>query len=202
MIDKLGGIHMEIMVIAYFVIIIIFAIYLSCLYLRDKNSYMKIACQRLFTTIQCMENEIVDLDIEIEKIYIGYSNNVQSVKRVYPNVMTWLDDIIYRVNADFRYARKLKPYIKEIKSARNKLLEKYPYFECEKEQQEMLGDLKKLEKIDGKLRESFVVENLITRLQKEFLRLNLETKKNSKINVISIFVSIISIAMTIVSIIN
>ena len=56
--------------------------------------------------------------------------------------------------------------------------------------------------VNGNIVKSFVVENLITRIQKEFLRLNLETKKNSKINVISIFVSIISIAMTIVSVIN
>ena len=59
---------MEIMVVAYFVIIIIFAIYLSSLYLRDRNSYMKIACQRLFTTIQCMENEIVEKPDYVEEL--------------------------------------------------------------------------------------------------------------------------------------
>lgn len=192
---------MNIVFSIYFIILICFALYVSFLFLRDRDSYMKIACKRLFTTILCMENEIKNLDTEIEKLYMGYSINVPSVKKVYPNVVTWLEDILYRINANFGYAKKLKPYIKEIKEARDLLYIKYPFYECEKYQQEILNDLKKIEKRNDVLDQDIIVENLISRIQGEFLRLNVETGKNLKINIFSLFVTVISIIVTIISIV-
>lgn len=190
---------MEIIIIIYFVALFVLLVWIAYVYSRDKNSYMKVACSRLLSTIKCMNDELNNLDVEIEKLYMGYSNSVPSVKKVYPNVVVWLEDIVYRINGDFKYARKLKPYIKDIKSARNALCKKYPFSDCEKYQQEILGDLKKLENMDEKLDNSIVIDNLIARIKGEFFRLNNETSKNNKLNFISAFITIISIIVTILS---
>lgn len=163
---------------------------------------MKIACKRLLTTIQCMGDEIKDLDKEIEKLYLGYSSSAPSVKKVYPNVVTWLEDILYRINGDFRYARKLKPYIKEIKQARDLLLDKYPFYQCENYQQQILCDLREIESIDEQTSRRILFENLIIKLKTEFLRLNMEIGKDSKRNTISVWVTVISIVVTILSIVS
>lgn len=186
----------------YFFIVFFFFGYILLLYSRDRNSFMKVACKRLLTTIQCMGDEIKDLDKEIQKLYIGYSSNVPSVKKVYPNVVTWLEDILYRINGDFRYARKLKPYIKEIKQARDLLLDKYPFYQCEDYQQQILYDLREIESIDEQTSRGILFENLISKLKTEFLRLNMEIGKNSLRNTISVWVTIISIVVTIFSIIS
>lgn len=158
---------------------------------------MKIACKRILSTIECMDENLNDLDIEIERLYIGYSNNVPAVKKVYPNVVTWLEDVVYRINGGFKYAKDLKKYIKEIKKARDKLCDKYPFYECEKYQQEILEDLKKLENVsNGNI---IIIDNLINRVRGEFFRLNIETEKNNKINFISLIVTVISIIITLYS---
>lgn len=188
---------MDYIVTAYFIILAICFGYIFWFYSRDRSSYMKIACKRLESTIQCMGEDLTKLDEEIERLYIGYANNVPSVKKVYPNVVVWLEDIVYRINADFRYASSLRKHIKEIKSARDKLCEKYPFYECEKYQQEILESLKKIEKAKDGTNESMIIENLIARIREEFAKLNKETQKDKKINLLSIFVTVASIIVTI-----
>lgn len=188
---------MDYIIIFYFVVLIACLIYSLIFFIRDKNSYMKVACKRILSTIECLDNDFNNLDMEIERLYIGYSNNVPSIKKVYPNVVTWLEDIVYRINGGFIYAKGLKQYIKEIKSARDKLCEKYPFYECEKYQQEILEDLKKIGNISSE--SIIVIENLITRVRGEFFRLNMETKKNSKVNFLSLVLTIISIIITLCS---
>lgn len=188
---------MDYIIIIYFALLIVSLVYSLFFFIRDKDSYMKVACKRLLSTIECLDNDFINLDIEIERLYIGYSNNVPSIKKVYPNVVTWLEDVVYRINGGFTYTKGLKQYIKEIKNARDKLCEKYPFYECEKYQQEILEDLKKIENIsNGNI---IVIENLITRIKGEFFRLNIETKKNNKINFLSLTLTVISIAITLCS---
>lgn len=185
---------MDYIIAIYFIILIGCFVYSIIFSIRDKNSYMRVACKRILSTIECMDNDLSDLDMEIERLYIGYSNNVPSIKKVYPNVVTWLEDIVYRINGGFIYTKGLKQYIKEIKNARDKLCEKYPFYECEKYQQEILEDLKKIEDIsNGNI---IVIENIITRVRDEFFRLNMETKKNNKINFLSLILTVISIIIT------
>lgn len=188
---------MDYIIITYFVMLVVFFVYFWWSYSRDRNSYMKVACKRLKTTIQCMDGDLTKLDEEIEKLYIGYANNIPSVKKVYPNVVVWLEDIVYRINADFKYASGLRENAKEIKSARDRLCEKYPFYECERYQQEILESLKKLNNSKDRPNESIIIENLITRIREEFAKLNKETKKDRRFNSVAIFFTVVSIIVTI-----
>lgn len=193
---------MTLLLITYFILLILFVVITIYLCFRDRNSYMKVACQRLLSTIKCMNYDLEDLECEIEKVYMCYSSNVPSVKRLYPNVVMWIEDVVYRINTDNGYARELRPYIKELRIARDKLAEKYPFADCEKYQQEILRDLKKIEFIGADSNSDIIIENLISRIKGEFNKLNLEVKKNNLINHISIFFTILSIIVTIITFIN
>lgn len=124
-----------------------------------------------------MEGNIVNLAYEIECLYKCYSNYVPMVKVVYPNVVMWIEDVVYKINSDSIYARKLKPYLKEIKNARDELNERFPFADCDKYQQEILNDLKNLEKVENGIESQIVIKNLIFRIKGEFTKLNLDTKK-------------------------
>lgn len=82
-----------------------------------------------------------------------------------------------------------------MKRTRDVLEKRNPYNKCEKYQQEILGDMDKLKTPDNEI----LVRNVINRTEEEFLRLSIENKKNNKLNMISIAIGIMGIAVSVLT---
>ena len=58
-----------------------------------------------------------------------------------------------------------------------------------------MGDMDKLKTTDNEI----LVRNVINRTEEEFLRLSIENKKNNKLNMISIAIGIMGIAVSVLT---
>ena len=110
----------------------------------------------------------------------------------FANVVVWMDAVIFRIDCGYKRAAILKDYIGILKRTRDVLEKRNPYNKCEKYQQEILGDMEKLKTPDNEI----LVRNVINRTEEEFLRLSIENKKNNKLNMISIAIGIMGIAVS------
>ena len=162
---------------------------------NTKGVYLKASYKSLKNILKNLKSDCLDekLPEEVMRFYNEYVQEVPQFKKIFPNEIIWLDAIIFRVDSGNRGALILKEYISNIKYARDVLEQKNPFNKCEKYQQGILIDLSKLETSENKI----VIRNIISRTEEEFLRLSGDIKKNAKLNVVSIAIGIIGIAVSI-----
>lgn len=115
------------------------------------------------------------------------------LKRLYPNIVVWLDAIIFRIYLGNKIATILKPYTYNLKIARDMLEKENPFNKCEKYQQGILCDIEKIKTTENEI----LVQNIINRTEEEFLRLSGDIKKNNQLNTASITIGIIGIIVSI-----
>ena len=182
-----------IIIIVYFVFVIGAFIYLSY---NNKAVYIKTSYKALANI--CKANDKQDINIiskEIERFYDGYVQEDAHIEKFFPNVVLWLDAIIFRI--DSGRLSPLKEYGSILKNARDQLEKQNPFNKCEKYQQDILHDLSKIDANE------IVVRNIIKRTENEFIRLTTDVKKNERNNKISILVGIagilVSIIMTVIT---
>lgn len=182
-----------IIIIVYFVFVIGAFIYLSY---NNKAVYIKTSYKALANI--CKANDKQDINIiskEIERFYDGYVQEDAHIEKFFPNVVLWLDAIIFRI--DSGKLSPLKEYGSILKNARDQLEKQNPFNKCEKYQQDILHDLSKIDANE------IVVRNIIKRTENEFIRLTIDVKKNERNNKISILVGIagilVSIIMTVIT---
>lgn len=182
-----------IIIIVYFVFVIGAFIYLSY---NNKAVYIKTSYKALANI--CKANDKQDINIiskEIERFYDGYVQEDAHIEKIFPNVVLWLDAIIFRI--DSGRLSPLKEYGSILKNARDQLEKQNPFNKCEKYQQDILHDLSKIDANE------IVVRNIIKRTENEFIRLTIDVKKNERNNKISILVGIagilVSIIMTVIT---
>lgn len=182
-----------IIIIVYFVFVIGSFIYLIY---NNKAVYIKTSYKALANI--CKANDKQDINIiskEIERFYDGYVQEDAHIEKFFPNVVLWLDAIIFRI--DSGRLSPLKEYGSILKNARDQLEKQNPFNKCEKYQQDILHDLSKIDANE------IVVRNIIKRTENEFIRLTIDVKKNERNNKISILVGIagilVSIIMTVIT---
>ncbi len=141
-----------------------------------------------------LKKNIGDLAKEVNRFYEEYVQEDMQVKKFFPNVVVWLDAIIFRINCGNKHAYLLKRYIRELRNIRDELEEKNPFNKCEKYQQDILRDISKFKTDNNEI----VVQNVINRVEEEFIRLSANIKKSEKSNKVSITMSIISIVVSII----
>lgn len=186
-----------------YVILLLFMFAIEvCILLNNKSQYLRVSykslkniCKKINVTSE-ERNQIISK--EICRFYNEYIQEIPSIKKYFPNVVVWIDAIIFRVNCGWKNTSILQDYIDDLKNARDLLEENNPYNKCERYQQEILCDLSKLQTTENEI----VVQNIINRTEEEFLRLTGEVEKNNKLNMISILIGIfgiiVSVLMTIV----
>lgn len=182
----------EIFLLIY-VLLIIFMIVIELLAIKNnKGPYLKTSYQAL-KIISDKSDNIEDLSKEIVRFYNEYVQEQPQILRFFPNVIVWIDAIIFRIDSGYKSALILVDNVDEIKNARDILEAKNPYNKCEKYQQGILCDISKLETTEN----SLVVHNLLDRTEEEFLRLSCEIQKNNRLNVTSIAIGVIGIIVSI-----
>ena len=182
----------EIFLLIY-VLLIIFMIMIELLAIKNnKGPYLKTSYQAL-KIISDKSDNIEDLSKGIVRFYNEYVQEQPQILRFFPNVIIWIDAIIFRIDSGYKSALILVDNVDEIKNARDILEAKNPYNKCEKYQQGILCDISKLETTEN----SIVVHNLLDRTEEEFLRLSCEIQKNNRLNVTSIAIGVIGIIVSI-----
>lgn len=159
-------------------------------HLRISYKSLKNICQKINAT---SEERSQIMSKEICRFYNEYTQEIPRIKKCFPNVVVWIDAIIFRVNCGEKNATILQAYIDDLKNARDLLAENNPYNKCEKYQQGILNDISRLQTKENEI----VIQNIINRTEEEFLRLTGEVEKNNKMNIISILIGIFGIIVSV-----
>ena len=166
---------------------------------NDKSQYLNRSYNALSNICSrnkdAKSNDLRLFTNEINRFYDEYVQETPKIKKYFPNVVVWIDAIIFRIDYGNKRADVLKEYVGILKEVRDKLEEDNPFNKCEKYQQGILCDIKKLESNENGL----LVENILNRAEEEFLRLSLEAKKNRKLNTVSIAIAILGIVIPIIT---
>ncbi len=170
------------------------------LFSKDKIKYIRESCKGLESILSCCDISklrddqfLSEIANDIEGFYNRYSQERPDLRRFFPNVIIWLDAIIFRIDFKYKYAIKIEDNEKIIKRARDILEKEHPFNKCEKYQQDILKDIEKLENCDNKI----IIQNLTQRTEQEFLRLSSDIKKNQRNNAISMMIGIVGIIISV-----
>lgn len=185
----------ELFLTAYVCFIVALVIVQIELMTNSKTTFMKENC-RVLEKI-CNEYAKYDnvdvLEKEIKRYYLECIQEKPNMKKYFSDIIVWLDAIIFRIDSDYKYGRSLKKHSELIKSVRDSLVEKNPYNKCEKYQQEILCDMRKIKTKENEI----MIQNIIDRTEDEFIRLSGEIRKNSVQNLVSILIGVIGIIVSV-----
>ena len=194
--DKEMHMSFEVFLLIYISFMIV-AVCLEVMLLSDDGvKYLKVSCNALINIIKNLDaSKELRPDIlskELVRFYNEYIQEVPRIKKFYPNVMIWIDAILFRIDCGRPFALALKEHVLILKSARDILQKENPFNKCEKYQQGILCDLADLETPGNKL----IINNILNRTEQEFLRLSGDIKKNRELNIISIAIGVIGIIVS------
>ncbi len=161
---------------------------------NNKRVYIRRSCRGLEAILfdwSDKREDIGELAKEIEQFYSQYCQERPETIRVFPNIIAWINAIIFRINSG--EIGNLKKYNDHIKSVRDVLESKYPFSRCDKYQQNILTDMEKLKSEENE----GAVGSILKRTEEEFLRLSGEIRKNSANNTISLLVGIFGILISV-----
>lgn len=182
--------------IAYILFIAIVIVIELLLLLNYKEKYLNRSYIALLSVCEFARSHEIGmgrLNDEIEKFYKEYVQEYPQIKRYYPNVLVWIEAIIFRIDCGNIKAIALKDYLLELKEVRDYMTLVNPFNKCEKYQQDILNDIVKL----GTLSNNDFMQNIICRTEEEFLRLSGDIRKNKSLNIVSIAIGAIGIIVSV-----
>lgn len=190
--------NIETFLLFYFILIILMVLCEIWILSNDSGKYLSISYRGLKSICEdFLKEEVVfnskNFANELNRFYDEYLQEMPRLKKHYPNVVIWLDAIIFRIDFGKKGASLLKQYTYPLKAARDDLEKEHPFNKCEKYQQGILCDMEKIKTSEN----AILVQNIINRTEDEFLRLSGDIKKNSLLNIISIAIGIIGIIVSI-----
>ena len=162
---------------------------------NNKGQYLKTSYKALENICKlCDSNNTEVLAREINRFYEVYVQEDAQTKKFFPNVVVWIDAIIFRIDCGYKHASILKEYENSLKCIRDELETKNPFNKCEKYQQDILRDISKIKTNENEI----IVQNIIKRTEDEFIRLSTDIRKNSRSNKISITLGVAGIVVSII----
>ena len=162
---------------------------------NNKGQYLKTSYKSLENICKlCDSNNTEVLAREINRFYEEYVQEDAQTKKFFPNVVVWIDAIIFRIDCGYKHASILKEYENSLKCIRDELETKNPFNKCEKYQQDILRDISKIKTNENEI----IVQNIIKRTEDEFIRLSTDIRKNSRSNKISITLGVAGIVVSII----
>ena len=183
--------------LAIYVILIIIAIILEVYLLaNDKYRYVRVSINHLSTVLQRNENiDTINLMAkELNRLYTEYVREYAKFKKFYPNIIVWLDAIIFRLDTYKKISQILIDKSSIIIDARDLLEKERPFYQCNEYQQEILNDVTKLKNGDN----SIVVKNILDRIITEFIRQNHDNTRNRILNSVSLIIGITGILVSVI----
>lgn len=178
--------------------LVVMVVMLACeiyLLLNNKRQYLRTSYKALDRI--CKTGDVQNIDLlskEVNMFYNAYVQEDAQTKKFFPNVVVWLDAIIFRIDCGYKHASILEENENAIKCVRDKLEEQNPFNKCEAYQQDILCDIRMMKTDDNEI----VVQNIIKRTEDEFLRLSTNIRKNARYNKISITLGVAGIVVSII----
>lgn len=191
--------YLVIFIFLYFLLVIIVVIVEIVQLQNNKESYLGTsykALEKICSDILGEDSDVYgfdDLISSLSRFYEEYVQEDSRVKKYFPNIVIWLDAIIFRVDCGNKRARILSDYILALKDARDELERTNPFNKCEKYQQDILYDISKLMTDQNKI----IISNIVKRTEDEFIRMSRDINKNDRANKISMAIGIIGILVSI-----
>ena len=135
-------------IVAYICLLVVLCIVEIRILSNDKSQYVRRTCIALKNICENedIENEdsqylVKKLSDEMVRFYDEYVQEKPQIKKVFPNVVIWIDAIIFRIDCGFKSCLILQDYRKIIKAARDVIVKKHKFSRCEKYQQGILYDI-------------------------------------------------------------
>lgn len=162
---------------------------------NNKGQYLKTSYKALENICKLCDSDNTEvLARKINRFYEEYVQEDAQTKKFFPNVVVWIDAIIFRIDCGYKHASILKEYENSLKCIRDELETKNPFNKCEKYQQDILRDISKIKTNENEI----IVQNIIKRTEDEFIRLSTDIRKNSRSNKISITLGVAGIVVSII----
>ena len=189
---------METFLVIYVILILLMIVFEIWILSNDKSKYLRISYKALMSICEEFSKGEMTFDdkkfsYEITRFYNEYIQEMPQLKKFYPNVVVWLDAIIFSIYFGTKSASILKQYTYNLKTVRDILVKENPFNKCEKYQQGILCDIEKMKTSENEI----LVQNIVNRTEEEFLRLSGEIKKNNRLNIISIAIGSLGIVVSI-----
>ncbi len=163
---------------------------------HDRNMYIYTSLRAISRMCKNNENNSIDdLVKDINDFYSEYAQEKPKIKKFFPNVIVWINAIIFKIDCSDKKATVWHNIEKPIKQVRDKLESDKPYSKCEIYQQDILKDIEKLEVDENKI----VVRNIIKRTESEFIRMSEDIKKSDTQSKLSIIIGIAGIVISIIT---
>jgi DNA repair ATPase RecN len=185
----------EIFFAIYGVLMIVGAIIGGYVLTDDKNSHIKMSIKYLSNLFERnYMNFSAEVIRELKRLYTQFGREYSKFRKFYPNIIMWLDAILFRIDT----IKKISPVLLEnealLKEARDILEKENPFYQCSEYQQEILNDIRKFENDDNEI----VVKNILNRSREEFLRQNIDNSRNRILNMISVIIGLTGIIVSVI----
>ncbi|RGR56122.1 hypothetical protein [Dorea formicigenerans] len=184
--------------IMLYIIMVFGIVYWLSLNIDEKQNHIKKTARGLKNVLKEYDKEeMVDIQKvsdDVKLLYDEYIQELPNVKKIFPNIIVWLDSILLQLSLERKRVQPLEKYYKLLKNVRDFLNTNNPYSNCTQYQQGILKDINGLKSEHNIM----IVDNIIGRTESEFIRLENNIKKNERSNKLSIMIGVVGIIISII----
>ena len=184
--------------IMLYIIMVVGIVYWLSLNIDEKQNHIKKTARGLKNVLKEYDKEeMVDIQKvsdDVKLLYDEYIQELPNAKKIFPNIIVWLDSILLQLSLERKRVQPLEKYYKLLKNVRDFLNTNNPYSNCTQYQQGILKDINGLKSEHNIM----IVDNIIGRTESEFIRLENNIKKNERSNKLSIMIGVVGIIISII----
>ena len=184
--------------IMLYIIMVFGIVYWLSLNIDEKQNHIKKTARGLKNVLKEYDKEeMVDIQKvsdDVKLLYDEYIQELPNAKKIFPNIIVWLDSILLQLSLERKRVQPLEKYYKLLKNVRDFLNTNNPYSNCTQYQQGILKDINGLKSEHNIM----IVDNIIGRTESEFIRLENNIKKNERSNKLSIMIGVVGIIISII----
>ena len=184
--------------IMLYIIMVFGIVYWLNLNIDEKQNHIKKTARGLKNVLKEYDKEeMVDIQKvsdDVKLLYDEYIQELPNAKKIFPNIIVWLDSILLQLSLERKRVQPLEKYYKLLKNVRDFLNTNNPYSNCTQYQQGILKDINGLKSEHNIM----IVDNIIGRTESEFIRLENNIKKNERSNKLSIMIGVVGIIISII----
>lgn len=199
----LSGMHIVCIVI-FFIYILGSAIGFLLMYATGRG-YLDLAkgLRRILERQEAAEKleDTLELAGDIHKYYDSYVKLNPAIHQRYSGIIGWMDDILLQTNMfagkprgrSRKFGIWFDEYYDTLMRVQSIFEQQYPFYRCTSSQSQLLEDIAGMKTAEN----AASVDGLLKKTEEEFVRLNLESKKNERSNYISIAIGVAGILVSV-----
>lgn len=131
--------------IMLYIIMVFGIVYWLSLNIDEKQNHIKKTARGLKNVLKEYDKEeMVDIQKvsdDVKLLYDEYIQELPNAKKIFPNIIVWLDSILLQLSLERKRVQPLEKYYKLLKNVRDFLNTNNPYSNCTQYQQGILKDI-------------------------------------------------------------